>query len=152
VFRGIVGMTPHDRSVPTVHPMMTHFFYIDEKGDTKPPLRASHVWSIRTKLQLEIAPAISRYSISPSTANYVVTMSWQSASTMWPPDGYTLDRATVRRSARVALIATTLFDRSADGTEQMFDHPDSEVRRLVANRIMRSGLILLPKDGSDASH
>lgn len=35
VFRGTVDMTPDDRSRPTVHPTMTHFFYMDEKDDTK---------------------------------------------------------------------------------------------------------------------
>jgi hypothetical protein len=28
-------MTPDDRSKPTVHPTMTHFFYMDEKDSTK---------------------------------------------------------------------------------------------------------------------
>ena len=35
VFRGVVDMTPDDRSGPTVHPTMTHFFYMDEKTQTK---------------------------------------------------------------------------------------------------------------------
>src|SRR5579871_1854993 len=35
VFRGIVTMRPDDRSKPVVHPTMTHFFYMDEKDDTK---------------------------------------------------------------------------------------------------------------------
>jgi hypothetical protein len=35
VFHGVVDMTPDDRSGPTVHPTMTHFFYMDEKDDTK---------------------------------------------------------------------------------------------------------------------
>src|SRR3569832_365330 len=35
VFRGTVDMTPDDRSTPTDHPTMTHFFYMDEKDDTK---------------------------------------------------------------------------------------------------------------------
>jgi hypothetical protein len=35
VFRGVVDMTPDDRSGPTVHPTMTHFFYMDEKDNTK---------------------------------------------------------------------------------------------------------------------
>jgi hypothetical protein len=40
----------------------------------KPPLRASHVWSIWPKLQLAKAPTISRYSIWPSTANCVAAI------------------------------------------------------------------------------
>ena len=35
VFRGVVDMTPDDGSGATVHPTMTHFFYMDEKDDTK---------------------------------------------------------------------------------------------------------------------
>jgi hypothetical protein len=35
VFRGTVDMTPDDRSRPTVHPSMTHFFYMDEADPTK---------------------------------------------------------------------------------------------------------------------
>jgi hypothetical protein len=35
VFRGVVDMTPDDRSKATVHPTMTHFFYMDEKDQTK---------------------------------------------------------------------------------------------------------------------
>jgi hypothetical protein len=35
VFSGTVDMTPDDRSKPAVHPTMTHFFYMDEKDDTK---------------------------------------------------------------------------------------------------------------------
>jgi hypothetical protein len=35
IFRGVVDMTPDDPSRPTVHPTMTHFFYMDEKDTTK---------------------------------------------------------------------------------------------------------------------
>jgi hypothetical protein len=35
VFRGVVDMKPDDRSKPTVHPSMSHFFYMDEKDQTK---------------------------------------------------------------------------------------------------------------------
>ncbi len=35
VFRGIVTMTPDDRSKPVVKPVMTHFFYMDEADPTK---------------------------------------------------------------------------------------------------------------------
>ncbi|KGT79319.1 hypothetical protein MA20_12975 [Bradyrhizobium japonicum] len=35
VFRGVVDMTPDDPSMTTVHPTMTHFFYMDETDDTK---------------------------------------------------------------------------------------------------------------------
>jgi hypothetical protein len=35
VFRGVVDMKPDDRSRPTVHPTMSHFFYMDDKNQTK---------------------------------------------------------------------------------------------------------------------
>ena len=35
VFRGIVTMTPDDRTKPTVRPTMAHFFYMDPTDPTK---------------------------------------------------------------------------------------------------------------------
>jgi len=35
MFRGVVDMTPDNRSGPTAHPTMTHFFYMDETDNTK---------------------------------------------------------------------------------------------------------------------
>src|SRR6478672_10252068 len=35
VFRGVVTMTPDDRSKGVVRPVMTHFFYMDEANPTK---------------------------------------------------------------------------------------------------------------------
>ena len=35
VFRGIVTMTPADRSKGTMRPVMTHFFYMDETNPCK---------------------------------------------------------------------------------------------------------------------
>jgi hypothetical protein len=35
VFRGIVTMKPNDPTKPTVKPVMTHFFYMDERDPTK---------------------------------------------------------------------------------------------------------------------
>jgi hypothetical protein len=35
VFHGVVDMTPDDRSGAIVHPTMCHFFYMDEKDNTK---------------------------------------------------------------------------------------------------------------------
>lgn len=42
VFRGVVDMTP-DNGGATVHPTMTHFFYMDEKDPTKVALWAGAV-------------------------------------------------------------------------------------------------------------
>ena len=35
VFRGVVTMTPDDRSKKVVKPVMTHFFYMDEANPSK---------------------------------------------------------------------------------------------------------------------
>lgn len=35
IFRGIVTMTPDDAGKPTVKPVMTHFFYMDEADPSK---------------------------------------------------------------------------------------------------------------------
>ena len=35
IFHGIVTMTPDDGSKPIVKPVMSHFFYMDEKDPTK---------------------------------------------------------------------------------------------------------------------
>lgn len=35
VFRGTVTMTPDDKTKPVVRPVMTHFFYMDEKDPGK---------------------------------------------------------------------------------------------------------------------
>ena len=50
----------------------------------KPPLRPSHVWSIRTKLQIEGKKRDSHCSTSPSIASSAVATSSQSASMTWP--------------------------------------------------------------------
>lgn len=35
VFRGVVTMTPNDKTKPTVKPSMAHFFYMDKKDPSK---------------------------------------------------------------------------------------------------------------------
>jgi hypothetical protein len=35
VFRGVVTMTPDDKSKPPAHPTMTHFFYMDKADPSK---------------------------------------------------------------------------------------------------------------------
>jgi hypothetical protein len=43
----------------------------------KPPLRPKHVWSIRTKLQVEAGSVTWPCSTWPSTANFLAAMSWR---------------------------------------------------------------------------
>ena len=40
----------------------------------EPPLQPKHVWAIRTRLQMPSKLAISRSSISPSTASFAAAM------------------------------------------------------------------------------
>lgn len=35
IFRGVVTMTPDDKSKPVVHPSMAHFFYMDKEDSSK---------------------------------------------------------------------------------------------------------------------
>ena len=64
----------------------------------KPPLRLGHVWSIRARLQLERSTrdlALFNLAIDSKLRGYA-TLS-RSASMMWLPNGYAVDRATVRQ-------------------------------------------------------
>lgn len=63
----------------------------------KPPLRPSHVWSIRTKLQIEARRGTSPCSIWQSTASCVAVTSSLSASITWPQ---AVIQWTARRSGR----------------------------------------------------
>jgi hypothetical protein len=49
----------------------------------KPPLRQGHVWSIRTRLQLEKRIRDLAFSISRSIASYGAATRWWSASMTW---------------------------------------------------------------------
>jgi hypothetical protein len=66
----------------------------------KPPLRASHVWSIRTKLQLE------GRTRDIALFNLAIDSKWRGCDVVAvrvddvAPYGYTLDRATVRQKNR----------------------------------------------------
>jgi len=57
----------------------------------KPPLRPKHVWSIRTKLQIEGGRATWQCSIWPSIANCVAAMSSPQGRDV-VPSGYAVDR------------------------------------------------------------
>jgi hypothetical protein len=66
-----VNATPEPKRVPWNKGKLT---------GAKPPLRPKHVWSIRTKLQIEGALVIKPYSIWQSTASFVAVT--------WSPSGW----------------------------------------------------------------
>ena len=64
----------------------------------KPPLRPSHVWSIRTKLQMADRKRDLALSTSPSTASFGAVTSSPCASTTWRrADMPWIGRPSVRR-------------------------------------------------------
>ncbi len=90
----------------------------------KPPLRASHVWSIRTKLQLEGRTrdlALFNFAIDSKLRGCDVVAA---RVTDVAPNGYTLDRATVRAacSANSASRARLAASRSAHAGQTCLVH------------------------------
>jgi integrase len=91
--------TDHEiqRSDPIKHPPRSEPWNEGKLIGAKPPLRASHVWSIRTKPQLEKRtrdPALFNLAIDSKLRGCdVVAMRVDDVA----PNGYTLDRATVRQ-------------------------------------------------------
>jgi integrase len=77
----------------------------------KPPLRPSHVWSIRTKLHMEGASATSRCSTWRSTASCgcdVVAVRVDDVA----PSGYAMDRATIRQRKTGRPVRLELTDQT----------------------------------------
>jgi hypothetical protein len=70
--------------------------------DAKPPLRASHVWSIRTKLQLEERTRDLALFNLAIDSNCAAAMSSRCASMTWLP---TVTRSIEQRSARRRPVA-----------------------------------------------
>jgi hypothetical protein len=70
-----VNATPEPKRVPWNKGKLT---------GAKPPLRPKHVWSIRTKLQIEGALVIKPCSIWQSTASFGAVMSLPSESRISP--------------------------------------------------------------------
>jgi integrase len=107
----------------------------------KPPLRASHVWSIRTKLQLEERTrdlALFNLAIDSKLRGCdVVAVRVDDVA----PNGYTLDRATVRqkKTGRPVRFELTEQTRQAiDGYLRMTNRKSGEF--LFAGRGDRRGL------------
>ena len=84
----------------------------------KPPLRPSHVWSIRTKLQIEGRSAISRCSTWRSTASCAAATSSPSASMTLRRNGYALDRATVRQKKTGRPVRFELTDQTRQAIDE----------------------------------
>jgi len=63
----------------------------------KPPLRPKHVWSIRTRLQMEGRTRDLQCSIWQSTASFGAAMSSHFESRTVAPSGYAVDRTTVQQ-------------------------------------------------------
>jgi integrase len=86
-----------DEAIPSSSPPRCEPWNKGKLIGAKPPLRVSHVWSIRTKLQLEKRSrdlALFNLAIDSKLRGCdVVAMRVEDVA----PNGYTLDRATVRQ-------------------------------------------------------
>jgi integrase len=84
----------------------------------KPPLRASHVWSIRTKLQLEERTrdlALFNLAIDSTLRGCdVVAVRVDDVA----PNGYTLDRATVRQKKTGRPVRFELTEQTRQGIDE----------------------------------
>jgi integrase len=106
----------------------------------KPPLRVSHVWSIRTKLQLEgRARDLALFNLAVDSKLRgcdVVAVRVDDVA----PNGYTLDRATVRQKKTGRLVRFELTEQ----TRQAID----EYLRMTCRK---SGEFLFAGRGHDSS-
>jgi hypothetical protein len=96
----------------------------------KPPLRPSHVWSIRTKLQMEgLKRDLALFNLaidSKLRGCDVVAVRVDDVA----PNGYALDRATVRQKKTARLVRFELTDQ----TRQALETHQPEARPAVVPR------------------
>ena len=78
----------------------------------RPPLRPKHVWSIRTRLLWRGEYATSPCSTWPSIASFAAAMSWPIKVEDVAPNGYTMDRATVRQKKTGRPVKFELTDQT----------------------------------------
>jgi hypothetical protein len=112
-----------DEAIPSSSPPRREPWNKGKLIGAKPPLRASHVWSIRMKLQLEKRTrdlALFNLAIDSKLRGCdVVAMRVDHVA----PNGYTLDRATIRQRRPVARSgsssrADAASDRRVSQTER----------------------------------
>ena len=88
----------------------------------KPPLRASHLWSIRTKLQLEKRTrdlALFNLAIDSKLRRCDVVAIRVNDDVF--PNGYTLDRATVRQKKTGRAVRFELTEQTRQATTSISD-------------------------------
>jgi hypothetical protein len=81
----------------------------------KPPPRPKHVWSIRTRLMVEAERVTSPCSIWPSTASCVAATTLKVEDIA--PNGYTIDRATVRQRKTGRPVKFELTDQTRQAVD-----------------------------------
>ena len=100
----------------------------------KPPLRPSHVWSIRTKLQLEGRTrdlALFNLAIDSKLRGCdVVAVRVDDVA----PNGYSLDRATVRQKETGRPVRFELTEQNAPSSRRISAPVPEEARRVLVRR------------------
>ena len=100
----------------------------------KPPLRPSHVWSIRTKLQIEAKKrdlALFNLAIDSKLRGCdVVAVRVDDAA----PSGYSMERATIRHNPSCAIWSVSLLERQ---TRMRSAEPKRLTSRRVSEQIFQ---------------
>jgi integrase len=125
-------MQNHGKSVPTA-PRRTAW----NKGKligAEPPLRPKHVWSIRTKLQVEQRTrdlAMFNLAIDSKLRDCdVVALKVDDVA----PNGYAIDRATVRQKKTGRPVKFELTEQTRPGDRRLPKSCPEEARRIPVHR------------------
>ena len=120
----------YNQAIPSSSPARRQPWNKGKLIGAKPPLRASHVWSIRTKLQLEGRIrdlALFNFAIDSKLRGCdVVAVRVDEVA----PNGYALDRATVRQKKMVA--------RSGSKSPSRRGRPSTSISELPAGSLASS--------------
>ena len=105
----------------------------------KPPLRPSHVWSIRTKLQIEGKKrdlALFNLAIDSKLRGCdVVAVRVDDVA----PSGYSMDRATIRQKKTGRPVRFELTDQTRHGHRRLLEADRPEARPVPVRRSWRQG-------------
>jgi len=107
-----------NEAIPSINPPRRQPWNKGKLIGAKPPLRASHVWSIRTKLQLEGRVrdlALFNLAIDSKLCGCdVVAVKVDDVA----PNGYTLDRATVRQKKTCRPVRFELTEQTRQAIDE----------------------------------
>ena len=147
-----------NQSIPSNSPPRPQPWNKGKMVGAKPPLRASHVWSIRTKLQLEKRTrdlALFNLAIDSKLRGCdVVAMRVDDVA----PNGYTLDRATVRQKKTGRPVRFEVTEQTRQAIDEYLRLERQEAWRFPVRRSRRQRprphdtSICLPRRPVDRQH